>query len=201
MTDTTDLTPVAAHAELTEDPILRVASHLFYRRGIGNVSIQDIRSRAGVSLKALYARYPSKESLVNAYLRATHERWTESLEAAVTQAAPQLSSHGTVDPAGRSVAVDAVFTWLGEWFATPDFAGCGIANTRGERLSEEARNVIREHDRHVRAFLNRVAGSPEAGGSLFVLLEGAISTAAGTGDPEYSRVALRTARAALHLED
>lgn len=46
----------------TDDPILRAAAH-FYRRGIGNVSIQDIRQLAGVSLKALYARYPS-ESLV-----------------------------------------------------------------------------------------------------------------------------------------
>lgn len=199
MTETAEVAPLAAHAELTDDPILRAAAHLFYRRGISNVSIQDIRQLAGVSLKALYARYPSKESLVTAYLRATHAEWTRSLEESVAVAVPEVADDAPLGGPARAAAVRAVFAWLGEWFATPDFVGCGIANTRGERLSDEAKNVIREHDDHVRAFLNRISGSHEHGDSLFVLVEGAISTAAGTGDPDYARVALRTARAALKL--
>lgn len=199
MTETADLAPLAAHAELTDDPILRAAAHLFYRRGIGNVSIQDIRQLAGVSLKALYARYPSKESLVTAYLRSTHAGWTRLLEEFVTAAVPDARNGITLEGPARAAAVTALFEWLGEWFATPDFVGCGIANTRGERLSEEAQEVIRDHDRHVRSYMDRIGGSPEAGGSLFVLMEGAISTAAGTGDPDYARVALHTARAALDL--
>ncbi|MDN5701280.1 MAG: TetR/AcrR family transcriptional regulator [Kocuria sp.] len=200
MTETADLAPLAAHAELTDDPILRAAAHLFYRRGIGNVSIQDIRQLAGVSLKALYARYPSKESLVTAYLRSTHAGWTRSLEGSVADAVPDILNDDALEDSARTAAVAALFTWLGDWFATPDFVGCGIANTRGQRLSEEAQEVIRDHDRHVRSYMDRIGGSTEAGGSLFVLMEGAISTAAGTGDPDYAKVALRTARAALGLD-
>ena len=113
MTETADLAPLAAHAELTDDPILRAAAHLFYRRGIGNVSIQDIRQLAGVSLKALYARYPSKESLVTAYLRSTHAGWTRLLEEFVTAAVPDILNDGALDESARTAAVTALFTWLG----------------------------------------------------------------------------------------
>lgn len=155
----------AVHAVRSEDPVLRAAAELFYARGIAAVSVQDIRSRAGVSLKSMYATYPSKEELVVAYLRRTHEVWMRELRAAID--------------------------------AAPDFAGCGIANTRGQAIGERSREVVREHVSQLEQLCVEVAGDEDSGRTLLLLVEGAIATAAATGDARYATVAHQTAQASV----
>lgn len=176
----------AVHAAQSEDPVLRAAAELFYARGIGAVSVQDIRARAGASLKGMYARYPSKEHLVAAYLRHTHDVWMRDLREAIDQAG-----------ASRPARIEAIFCWLEEWFAAPDFAGCGIANTRGQAIGDQARAVVREHVAELEQLCVEVAGSQEGGRTLFLLVEGAIATAAATGDQQFATIAHRAASAAL----
>lgn len=169
----------AVHAASTEDPVLRAAAELFYARGISAVSVQDIRARAGASLKAVYARYPSKDALVVAYLRLTHEACMRDLRQAVS---------GADEPTGEA-RLRAVFRWLEDWFSAPDFAGCGIANTRGQRLGEAAAQVVTEHVAELQELCREVTGEDEAARMLFVLIEGAIATAAATRDPGAARIA------------
>lgn len=181
----------AVHAVHTEDPVLRAAAELFYARGIASVSVQDIRSRAGVSLKSMYAKYPSKEHLVGAYLQRTHEGWMQELTAAIDDTRPAAGS------SLREARIAAVFAWLETWFAAPDFAGCGIANTRGQALGEHSRQVVREHVAQLRELCTAVTGDEETGRTLLLLIEGAIATAAATGDPGFAAVAHQAARASV----
>ena len=181
----------AVHAVRSEDPVLRAAAELFYARGIAAVSVQDIRSRAGVSLKSMYATYPSKEELVVAYLRRTHEVWMRELRAAIDAAAPGGG------PSHRQERIAAIFSWLEAWFTAPDFAGCGIANTRGRAIGERSREVVREHVSQLEQLCVEVAGEEDSGRTLLLLVEGAIATAAATGDAGFAIVAHQAARASV----
>lgn len=191
----------AVHAVRSEDPVLRAAAELFYARGIAAVSVQDIRARAGASLKSMYARYPSKEHLVAAYLRRTHEVWMQELGAAIDAAG--ASTDAATVTGMREAQIAAIFTWLKEWFSAPDFAGCGIANTRGQALGEQARQVVAEHVAQLEQLCTDVIGQGdgesdrEAGRTLFLLVEGAIATAAATGDPGFAARAHSAARRVL----
>ena len=57
------------------DRILRVASEMFYLRGIRAVGVDAIASEADVTKKTLYDNFGSKDNLVAAYLRGRDERW------------------------------------------------------------------------------------------------------------------------------
>ena len=48
--------------------VLQAADELFYAHGIGGVVMSDIRDVSGVSMRRLYAMYPSKSGLVVAWL-------------------------------------------------------------------------------------------------------------------------------------
>lgn len=187
-TSTSGSTPTsgsAVHALRSSDPVLRAAAQLFYARGISAVSVQDIRAQAGTSLKAMYARYPSKEHLVVAYLEETHAAWMQDLRTALADSQPGTDQ------------VQALFTWLEQWFTAPDFAGCGIANTRGQAIGDRARAVVRTHVAELEQLCAQVGGGPESGRSLLLLVEGAIATAAATGDPGAAREAHALAVRAL----
>ena len=100
--------------------LLAAAADLFYSRGIAAVGMDDIRTASGVPLKRLYQCVPSKDRLVEAYLSRRDERWLAALALHVSRSR---------DPRQR---VLAVFTFLAEWFATPDFRGCAFINAFGE---------------------------------------------------------------------
>ena len=55
--------------------LLDTAEDLFYSRGVQAVGMDDLREGSGLSLKRLYALYPAKEQLVEAYLRRRDVRW------------------------------------------------------------------------------------------------------------------------------
>ena len=114
------------------DRLLEAAEDLFYAHGVQAVGMDAVRARSGVSLKRLYQSFPSKNDLVEAYLRRRDERWRASLRDFV-------HARGD-DPL-------AVFDWLGNWFAEPGFRGCAFVNSFGE-FGEPAPGiaaVIRKH--------------------------------------------------------
>jgi hypothetical protein len=98
------------------------------------------------------------------------------------------------DPRER---VLAVFDWLATWFAETGFRGCAWINAHGE-LGASSPPVLAEVRAHKRAFHDQVATWVGATGApvteaVFLLAEGAIVTAAITGDPapaEHAREAV-----------
>ncbi|MFF2805729.1 TetR/AcrR family transcriptional regulator [Streptomyces sp. NPDC058000] len=175
--------------------ILDAAEKLFYERGIQAVGMDELRTAAGVSLKRLYGTFPAKHDLIEAYLRRRDTRWRADLAAYVdTRATPDA-------PAARILAV---FGWLAAWFAAPDFRGCAFINAYGElgATSDGVAHVTRDHKRALLAYLTGLVqplghDDPTAlAGQLALLIDGAITSAAISGDPGPARTA-RTAAEAL----
>ncbi|WP_030264970.1 TetR/AcrR family transcriptional regulator [Streptomyces sp. NRRL B-24484] len=170
--------------------LLDAAGQLFYERGIQAVGVDQIRTASGVSLKRFYQLFPSKSDLVLAYLQRRDARWLDS-----------LTGFADARPAGDG-RILAVFDWLHAWFGEPDFRGCAFLNAFGEigATDPAAAAAVRAHKAALRDYLGgllRLAGRPESLlDPLFLLAEGAMTTAAVTGSPE---VALRARDAAAAL--
>ncbi|WKX73959.1 TetR/AcrR family transcriptional regulator [Streptomyces sp. XD-27] len=173
--------------------LLDAAERLFYERGVQAVGMDELRAAAGVSLKRLYQCFSSKDDLVEEYLRRRDDRWRTD-----------LSGYGTRHAATPEDRLLAVFDWLGEWFAVPGFRGCAFVNSFGElgAVSDGVARAARDHKHAVREYVADLArdvgaGDPSAlAQQLVLLVEGAITTAAITGDPAAARHA-RTAAETL----
>ncbi|GLZ39356.1 TetR/AcrR family transcriptional regulator [Actinokineospora sp. NBRC 105648] len=155
--------------------LLDTAERLFYERGIQTVGMDEVRTASGVSLKRLYQCFPAKEALVVAYLRRRDTRWLSSL-------ANFVAHHDPTDQ------IPAVFDWLHAWFSEPGFRGCAFINSAGElgATSPEVLAAVRDHKAAVREYLATLADQtnvPDLADHLNLLVEGAITTAAITGDP------------------
>ncbi len=153
--------------------LLAAAGHLFYARGIQAVGMDEIRDAAGLPLKRIYQLFPSKDQLAEAYLALRDENWLAALARRVDRCR---------DPRQR---VLAVFAFLGEWFATPDFRGCAFINVFGELGSRStAAQIARRHKQRLRRYLAGLA--TDAGAArprvlatqLLMLMDGAIVSAA-----------------------
>ncbi|MFG3437159.1 TetR/AcrR family transcriptional regulator [Nonomuraea sp. NPDC047897] len=171
--------------------LLDAAAELFYGRGIQAVGMDDIRAASGVSLKRLYQIFPSKESLVDAYLRQRDIRWRRSLE---SYADAQMT------PRDRILAV---FDWLHDWFGEADFRGCGFINSFGElgAVSPAVAEIARTHKDAFRRYLGGLVaaagGEPWLADQVTLLAEGAMTTAAIYGSPEPAHRAKDAARTLL----
>ena len=63
----------------TRARVVEAADRLYYARGIQAVGMDELRTAAGVSLKALYALFPSKSDIVLAVLRRRHQLWSDGV--------------------------------------------------------------------------------------------------------------------------
>ena len=171
----------------TRERIVAAADALFYARGIQAVGMDEVRTAAGVSLKRLYAEFPSKEQLVLAVLASRHRQW----ESGLAQAAAGLE-----DPRQRLLAV---FDFLEAWFRDDTFRGCGFVNAFGElgATSPAVAGAVREHKQSFQDDIARLAvqaGADESLGSQLALLaEGAQTTAAIAGRADAAEQARRAA--------
>ncbi|MFD8543374.1 TetR/AcrR family transcriptional regulator [Streptomyces sp. NPDC059649] len=178
--------------------ILDAAEELFYGRGIQAVGMDELRTAAGVSLKRLYQCFPAKQDLVEAYLRRRDARWRAAL-------AEYVDAHGE----GPAERVPAVFDWLAEWFAEPDFRGCAFLNSFGElgATSEQVARAAREHKRALVSYLGGLVSDLSGelseeqisllAGQLALLVDGAISAAAVAGEAGSARQARAAAEVLL----
>lgn len=159
--------------------VLDAADELFYAQGIQAVGVDQVRAASGVSLKRLYQCFPSKQALVEAYLRRRDERWRTALAAHVRQCAPQE-------------APLAVFDWLRAWLAGAGSRGCAFINSFGElgAIETGVARAARDHKKAVLEFLAELASDLDAANpqilaeQLLLLLDGAISVAAISGNPD-----------------
>ncbi|MFG2138938.1 TetR/AcrR family transcriptional regulator [Streptomyces sp. NPDC048650] len=170
----------AAGADDSRTRILDAAEKLFYERGVQAVGMDALRTEAGVSLKRLYGCFPSKDDLVAAYLGRRDTRWRADLATYVTERA--------VTPEDR---LPALFDWLHAWFAAPGFRGCAFINSFGElgASSDGVTRIARHHKLALHAYLAdlvrdlRIDDPARLAGQLVLLIDGAITTAALTGNP------------------
>lgn len=182
--DTTSEVPSSGAAER----ILRTASELFYRDGIGATGVDKIVEEAGVAKMTLYKHFGGKDELIASYLRDRDKRWRASLE--------EITDRFD-EPTQRLLAV---FEAYGQWLISDSLRGCGFVNAAAELADPRhpAYIVAQEHKLGLRDHL--VALAAEAGvkqpkvlaDQLLLLLEGAAVTAMVWSSPE----PLDTARAA-----
>ncbi|MEV6397689.1 TetR/AcrR family transcriptional regulator [Streptomyces sp. NPDC051907] len=180
-------------AAAQEARVLDAAETLFYGRGLQTVGMDEIRNGSGVSLKRLYQLYPSKERLMEAYLRRRDQRWRAS-----------LATYVESRPAEEDRML-AVFDWLENWFEEPDFRGCAFVNSFGElgATSPSVASTARDHVESLRDYLAQLtsaSGLPDwLADSLLLLAEGAITTAAITGSSAPAAQARESARRLLEV--
>ena len=177
----------------TRARVVEAADRLYYARGIQAVGMDELRTAAGVSLKALYALFPSKSDIVLAVLRRRHQLWSDGVAGKVSQGAT---------PRARLLAV---FDYLAEWFADDGFRGCGFINTFAE-LGGTSVVVAAETRAHKQSFQEYVArlvadagGTPELAAQLAILAEGAQTTAAIAGAPDAAAQARRAAEVLIDV--
>ncbi|MEM7285684.1 MAG: helix-turn-helix domain-containing protein [Actinomycetota bacterium] len=145
-----------------ETRALEAADDLFYARGIGSVTMGEIRDRSGLSLRRLYATHPSKADLVAAWLRHRHETWMAGFRADLRVALD-----------AGAAPVDAVFDALASWMEATGWRGCGFINTHalGHDLTDEHRRIIRDHKA---ALADELDALTPKGRALAVVVDGAI---------------------------
>ncbi|MET9431129.1 MULTISPECIES: TetR/AcrR family transcriptional regulator [unclassified Streptomyces] len=180
--------------EAARTRVLDAAEELFYGRGIQAVGMDAVRSASGVTLRRLYQLFPSKATLVEAYLLRRDARWRSALAAYVDGAG---GADGSPD-----VRLPAVFDWLERWFEEPGFRGCAFVNSFGELgTSPEVARAARAHKeafrRQIDDLVAEAGAAPAAGAHLALLAEGAITTAALTGSSAPAREAREAARLLL----
>lgn len=184
---------------MTEDirsRIVEAADALYYARGFSQVGMDAVRDAAGVSLKALYKEFGSKEDLIIAVLGKRHRMWTSGVE---------RHARAVADPVARLLAV---YDFLTEWFCEEDFRGCGFINAFGElgAASPRVAEAVRAHKADFQAYVARLAeeagAPPSLAPQLAILAEGAQVTAAISGSSEAADQARAAAEslitAALH---
>ncbi|PJJ72422.1 AcrR family transcriptional regulator [Diaminobutyricimonas aerilata] len=162
--------------QTAREHVVAAADRLFYTRGIQAVGMDAVRSAAGVSLKRMYALFPSKDDLVIAVLHRRTAQWNAGIAA---------TAAGASTPREKLLAI---FDFLSDWFREDDFRGCAFINSYGElgatstAVAETARAQKAAFQRYV-AELVRDAGAPEhLAPQLALLAEGAQTTAAISGD-------------------
>jgi AcrR family transcriptional regulator len=109
---------VPASRETARERLLSASYDLFSRRGIRDVSIDEVLDRSGVAKATLYRHFPSKDELVLAFLERRERLWTHGTVEAGALARSE-------DPVGRLLAIFDVFD---EWFQREDFEACSFIN-------------------------------------------------------------------------
>lgn len=175
------LDPAATRAR-----IQRTAEEAFYSRGVNAVGIADLAAAANASKLSIYRHFGSKTGLVRAIARDRSRRAIAWLRDGTAGYAPGLPR------------ITAIFALLGEWFTDEGFAGCGVVNATMDTRAEPdgVRAVATQHLDGYLGILRENLGHevPAArvdalARQILLLLEGAILTAALTGDARQAKLA------------
>jgi AcrR family transcriptional regulator len=178
-------------AESPRERLLETAARLFYAEGIHAVGVDRLVREAGVTRATFYRHFPSKEDLVEAYLRATDGRLREAVAAAAASGS-------------KEDAVAAVFELVGTVVTGSEFRGDWFVNAAAEYpdAGDPVRVAIDEHRQwffETVRDLSRQAGhpDPEYAAAYLVLLHDGALAAASLDDPQAVRAT--TTRAVADL--
>ncbi len=182
--------PATAAPTSARDRILSTAYDLFSQRGVRSVGVDEIIGRSGVAKATLYKHFPSKDALVEAFLRDREQRWTLGFVESESR------RRGTT-PTEQLLAIFDVFD---NWFRRDDFEACSFINVLLEMGPQHqlGRSSIRYLE-NIRAIVQARADAAdlhepeEFARSWHILMKGSI-VAASEGDRNAARRAKVMAR-------
>ncbi|KRE91306.1 TetR family transcriptional regulator [Arthrobacter sp. Soil764] len=173
-----------------EARILTVAYELFSRRGIRDVGVNELIERSGVAKATFYRHFPSKDSLVLAFLEQRDKQWTE--DSIISKA----RSRGRT-PIEQLLAIFDVF---GDWFQQDDFEGSAFINVLLEMgpshpLGQASIDYLAKVRGHVRGLAEEagLVRPEEFSRSWHILMKGSIISAT-EGDLQAAERAQQMAR-------
>ncbi|GAA0659740.1 TetR/AcrR family transcriptional regulator [Kitasatospora atroaurantiaca] len=175
--------------------ILHAAEELFYTRGIHATGVAALIEAAHVSPRTFYVHFPTKNALVEEYLRRFESEKPIAAEAELER--------GDLTPAQRLLAMFAPL----EGDSPTLFRGCPFHNAVVEGAGELP-EVVDLAQRHKQAFRDRlVATAAEAGAAdpeslgrqIAVIFEGANALAASCNDAQVFTDARRAAEILLDV--
>lgn len=167
----------------TRTHILTMATRLFYKEGIRNVSIDAVAEKAEVTKRTFYYHFRSKDDLVSAYLESKdlpslelYQKWFDS-------------SRGKL-----ATKVESIFMEAAESARHPKWRGCGFLRTASELANKPGHPAIKVGAGHKKRCEDWLSAELKNGGcrrpdalakQIILLLDGAFSTALIHRDPEY----------------
>jgi len=174
--------------------ILDAAYGLFWRQGFLRVSMDEIAARAGITKRALYLHFRSKDALMAATLAYSSELAIERLR----------QFHKPVTTGDE--LIESYFAQLGEWAKKPKYSGGGftravieLADLRGH----PARAIARKHKSAVEKWLadelasTGILSPGERAREVMLLTEGAMALMLIHGDPGWANSAAQAAKRLL----
>jgi AcrR family transcriptional regulator len=176
--------------EQTRERILDAAYGLFWRQGFLRVSMDEIAARAGITKRALYQHFRSKDDLIAAAL-------AHSSQLAVARLREFRR------PTRREELIDSFFAQLATWASTPRWSGGGFTRVVVELADQRghpARAIARKHKAAVEEWLAdalsvaRVASPRDRAREVMLLTEGAMALMLIHGDRRYATAAANAAR-------
>lgn len=134
-TDPRQLANPSPPGYLERTDLLEHADLLLYSRGIARTSMRDIAAAAHKPLRRLRRYYPTKQSMVVAYLSRRHEKDLRLL---------QYLRNSELDP---SQVLEAALDGIVDDLVGPGFRGCAFLNAAVECGEEypDVRAIVREH--------------------------------------------------------
>jgi len=148
--------------------ILATAYRLFYREGIRATGVDKVIAEAGVTKVTFYRHFPSKDTLILAFLDLRHRRWMEWFVDALDRYAAGNRR--------RPVVVSAVE----EWLTSDTFRGCAFINSVNEIGAElpEVHEIATRHKADmvgaIKATLPQGPNRTRAAQALAVAIDGAV---------------------------
>lgn len=192
---TASTTGAARGGRGARERILRAAEELFYARGIHATGVAALIEAAHVSPRTFYVHFPTKNALVEEYLRRFESEKSIAAEAELERE--------DLPPAQRLLAIFAPV----EGDPPALIRGCPFHNAVIEGAGELP-EVARLAERHKQAFRDRLvntaaeagAADPEAlGRQLAVIFEGANALAASCNEAQAFTDARRAAETLLDI--
>lgn len=158
--------------------ILATAEKLIYENGIHATGMDLLVKTSGVSRKGIYNHFATKDDVAAAALSARDVRWMQWFRTECDKAAT---------PYDRILSM---FTVLKGWFETDGFRGCAFINTAGEvgDPDDPIRQIAKLHKQKLLDYTFELTeqlntDQPlDLARQLFILMEGAITTARVMGD-------------------
>ena len=122
--------------EQRERRVLDAAAELFYARGVHEVGMDELVRATGLGKATVYRLFPTKDTLIGAYLR----RLSSSVLGRIDDEIDQHADH-------PERAVDAIFAAIAADVARPTFRGCAFNNASIEfpDPTHPARAAAREY--------------------------------------------------------
>jgi AcrR family transcriptional regulator len=169
-----------------KERILTTADKLFYLKGIRAIGVDTIAAEIGISKRTLYNHFPSKDALIQAYLK---RRFVQ----------PRASDKSPV------AQILATFDSLERRFSAKDFRGCPFVNAVAELGPEDrsVKKIARAFKESRRLWFRDLLfqlGAANAEGlatQLQLLVDGAIAQDLVRDDPAMARAAKEAAKVLL----